>query len=103
MRHTEGVCAPDNHREPEKTLRTKKVKLPDGREIEGEIMPFQSGGEHWNEYLVEDGTVIKIKLVASEVVRLNGEYDQAGNPVYIVQSTNVLSVSVPDELLKEEP
>jgi len=84
-------------------VRTKKVKLPDGREIEGEIMPFQSGGEHWNEYLVEDGTVIKIKLVASEVVRLNGEYDQAGNPVYIVQSTNVLSVSAPDELLWEGP
>ena len=79
---------------------TKKIKLPDGREIVGEILHFQSGGEHWNEYLVEDGTMIKIKLVASEVVRLQGEYDAGGNPVYLVQSTNVMSVSAPEDLMQ---
>ena len=82
-------------------MRTKKVQLPDGREVEGQIFPFQTGGEHWNEYLVEDGTVVRIKLVATEVVRLDGEYDGEGNPVYLVQSTNVMAVDSPEHLKRK--
>lgn len=65
-------------------------------------MPFQSGGEHWNEYLVEDGSVLRVKLVATEVIRLDGQYDQEGNPIYILNSTNVLAVSSPEDLKREE-
>jgi hypothetical protein len=79
----------------------RKIKLADGREVEGEVVGFRAGGEHWNEYLVDDGTVIKIKLVATEVIRLEGEHDQVGNPVYFVQSTNVMSVDAPENLRRE--
>lgn len=65
-------------------------------------MPFQAGGEHWNEYLVEDGSVLRVKLVATEVVRVDGQYDQEGNPLYIVNSTNVLAVSSPEDLMRKE-
>jgi hypothetical protein len=78
--------------------RTRKVPLPDGTAAEGEVVGFQSHGEHWNEYLLDDGALLKMKLVVTEVVRLEGHYDAAGNPVYIVHSTNVLSADVPDEL-----
>ena len=61
-------------------------------------MTFRSGGEHWNEYLVDDGSVIKIKLVATEVVRLDDKFDQAGNPIYLVQSTYVMAVDAPEQL-----
>ena len=61
-------------------------------------MPFQTGGENFNEYLVEDGTVIKLKNVVTEILRLDGEYDPEGNPIYLVASANVPYVSAPDEL-----
>lgn len=59
---------------------------------------FQTGAEHWNEYLTDDGTVIRVKLVATEVLRVDGRYDAEGNPAYFVKSTNVTTVSAPDEL-----
>jgi hypothetical protein len=76
-----------------------------GREVEATVMPFQTGGEHFNEYLVEDGTVIKLKLVVTEILRLDDEYDAEGNPIYLVASANVPFVSAPDELRrkKEDP
>lgn len=80
----------------------RKVTFPDGSEVEGSIMTFRSSGEHWNEYLVDDGSVLRMKTVVTEVVRLDGQYDAQGNPVYFVASTNVLAVNAPDGLMKED-
>lgn len=82
--------------------RKKKVPNPlsPGEMADGTELTFQSGGEHWNEYLVDDGTVIRIKLVVTDVVRVDDAFDQEGNPVYVVASTNILTVSAPDDLKK---
>jgi hypothetical protein len=80
----------------------RKVPFPDGSEGEGTIMTFRSSAEHWNEYLVDDGSVIKIKLVATEILRLDDQYDVQGNPVYLVQSQNVMAVNSPENLRREE-
>lgn len=82
--------------------RKRKIRAPDGREIEATVMPFQAGGEHWNEYFLDDGSVLKLKVVVTEVLRLEGEFDPQGNPSYVAQSTNILAVSAPDELMKPE-
>jgi len=82
--------------------RKKKVAVGDGNFIEGTVMPFQTGGEHWNEYIVEDGSLLRVKLVATEVIRLDDQYDQEGNPVYILNSTNVMVVAAPDDLRREQ-
>ena len=79
----------------------RMIPLPDGRTVEGTIMGFQTGGEHWNEYLVDDGSVIRVKLVATEVLKVQGEYDPNGNPLYVVATTNISVVSSPDQLRKE--
>jgi hypothetical protein len=73
-----------------------------GREVQATVMPFQTGGEHFNEYLVEDGTVIKLKLVVTEILRLDDEYDSEVNPIYFVTSANVPFVSAPDELRRKK-
>ena len=78
--------------------RMRRVPLADGTEGDAEVVGFRASGEHWNEYLLDDRTVLKLKLVVTDVVRVDGQYDQAGNPVYVVQSTNVLAVDAPDEL-----
>jgi hypothetical protein len=79
----------------------RQIRLPNGDLVEGTVMPFQVGGEHWNEYFVEDGTVLRVKMVATEIVRLEGQYDQNGDPAYAVGSANVTSVSAPDRLRKK--
>jgi hypothetical protein len=69
-----------------------------GQQVEATVMPYQTGAENWNEYLVDDGTVIRVKLVVTEVLRVEGSYDQQGNPLYLINSTNVTTVSSPDNL-----
>jgi hypothetical protein len=77
--------------------RRKTVRLGN-QEFEGEVVPFRGDVEHWNEYLLDDGTVVRMKAVAMEMVRVDGQYDAEGNPLYIINSTNVTHVSAPDEL-----
>ena len=72
-----------------------------GRDVDGLELKFKSIREEWNEYDLEDGTTIRLKAVVTDVVRLNGEYDQEGNPVYVVKSGNMMVVKAPDELKKK--
>ena len=73
-----------------------------GRQVEAVQIDVNQSNEKWNEYLLEDGTVLKMKLVLKKVLRVDGEYDQEGNPVYVMQSTNVTTVNVPNPLKKKE-
>lgn len=77
-----------------------KITLPDGRSFDAVFVPARSANESWNEYLLEDGTVIRIKLVMTDVYRVEGLYDNEGNPVYHVKSSNVLTVLPPEHLKK---
>jgi hypothetical protein len=77
---------------------TRKFKNPGGEDVEAEVVGFRTTGEHWNEYLLEDGTLFKIKLVLTEIVRLKGQYDQSGNPVYAATHTQVTAVDAPESL-----
>ena len=80
--------------------RKKIVQLPGVGDVEAEIIPFRGDVEHWNEYLLDDGTVVRMKAVVTEIVRVDGHYDPEGNPAYIVFSANVTHVDAPDELKK---
>lgn len=81
--------------------RKKRIPTSDGGTVGALIMPFQTSLESFNEYLVEDGTVIQIKLVATEILKVEDQYDDQGNPVYVISSQNVTSVSVPEHLRKQ--
>lgn len=80
--------------------RRRRIRLGD-QEVEAVQLTFQSAGENWNEYLVNDGTVIKLKPVATEILRVADQYDPDGNPVYVVRSANVVVVSAPDNLRRQ--
>jgi len=79
----------------------EKFRLPNGQEADAEDIDIVQASEHWNQYLLEDGSTIKMKLVTTKIVRLVGQYDQLGNPVYFVNSTNVVSVECPPNLKKK--
>jgi hypothetical protein len=63
---------------------------------------FRAAGEFWNEYLVDDGSVLRLKIVMTEVNRLEGEYDDHGQPVYAIKSVNAMRVSAPKHLRRGE-
>jgi hypothetical protein len=81
---------------------TRKFKQSDGDEVEADVIGFRASGEHWNEYLLDDGTVFRIKLVVTEIARVKGVYDAKGDPVYAATHTQVTAVDSP-EGLKREP
>jgi hypothetical protein len=81
--------------------RKTRVNLPGVGEVEATVVGYRSGGENWNEYLADDGTVIRLKVVVTDVYRVDGEYDAEGNPIYVVRSNNVMSVSPPEELRRQ--
>ena len=73
-----------------------------GREVDATEIEFQTRKEDWNEYQLMDGTVIKMKLVVSEIFRIEGMYDEAGTPVYQIKSTNLPVVKSPDVLRRKK-
>lgn len=81
-------------------IRRKIQVAPGEPPKDAELIEVQQSSEQWNQYLLGDGTVIKLKVVVTEVWRVENEYDADGNPVYLVRSKNVLAVTSPDNLRK---
>ena len=67
-----------------------KFKVGD-REIEGDYVKYTALKEEWNEYLV-GGHIIRMKVVVSDIFKAKDLVDPQGNPVFYVQSGNVLNV-----------
>jgi len=77
---------------------TRRFRQSGGEEVEAEVVGFRAAGEYWNEYLLDDGTVFKIKLVVTEIARVTGQYDAKGDPVYLATHTQVTAVDAPESL-----
>ncbi len=77
-------------------------KIPfKGQEVDATEIDFQTRKEEWNDYQLMDGSVVKIKLVVTEIFKVPDEYDNEGNPVYVVRSKNVLAIRSPDNLKRK--
>jgi hypothetical protein len=83
-------------------MKERKQIAWDGREVEATEHLFRAAGEFWNDYLVDDGSVLRLKIVMTEVNRLEGEYDDDGQPVYAIKSVNAMRVSAPKHLRRGE-
>jgi hypothetical protein len=68
------------------------MKVPyQGREVEGKPVDFLIRKEDFNEYQLTDGKILRIKMVVTRIIRLEGEKGQDGNPIYYIQSQNVVA------------
>jgi hypothetical protein len=72
-----------------------KIRLPDGRQIEGIDLKFENSGDPTVELTVEDGALIRVKFFILSVIAIPGEKDPDGNPLYAVKSGNALTVVQP--------
>jgi len=78
-----------------------KTKLANGEEVEALNIPITQSVEKFSELTLDDGTTLLIKTTAIRVGRVIGKYDQKGEPIYNVQSANLVAVKhCPEELRK---
>ncbi|MDF2957503.1 MAG: hypothetical protein OD814_001125 [Candidatus Alkanophagales archaeon MCA70_species_1] len=89
------VLVPEEGVEPE-----LKIRTPNGRIVTGRKLNFRVVREEWNEYELEDGTRLYVKLVLADVVRTN-ELSPIGEPVYRISSQNVVRTRVSKRALEE--
>lgn len=67
--------------------------------MDGSEVGVSESTEKWSEVTLEDGTVIRIKPSVISAIRIDGQYDPEGNPMYGVKANNVVTiVSAPDHL-----
>jgi hypothetical protein len=82
----------------------RKVKIvnPAGKTVDGVEMDVEESIEKWSQFTFPDGTVMRAKLSIATATRLEGEYDQEGNPLYATRMTPTMILSsVPDHLKRK--
>ena len=79
--------------------RPTKVPTPDGKTLDGFEVPVVESTERWTEVKLEDGSVLRIKPSILSAIRVPGQYDPEGNPMYALKAMNTMVVaSAPDHL-----
>lgn len=74
-----------------------------GKEVSVTEVPIKTKSETYNEYVLEDGAVIRFAAVATAVFRVDDFWDAEGNPYYFVRNGTVVTpVNVPNELQRKQ-
>ena len=80
----------------------KRVRDHTGREFDGTVVEVVESTERFSDIKLQDGTSLRMKPVVTEVIRVDGQWDNEDNPLYIVRSANVMAVSYVAEALKKK-
>jgi hypothetical protein len=71
----------------------QKKKIPlFGTELEVADVPVLDSKEPYYEYDLEDGSHLRVKHVATAILRIEGQFLPDGSPVYFIMSSPVISV-----------
>ena len=73
---------------------TPASPLRDGVEV-----GVRESTERWSEVTLEDGSVLRLKPSVFSAIRIEGEYDPDGNPMYAVKAGQVLVIASAPETL----
>ncbi len=82
----------------------KESKVPFGpnQELKDAVLvDVVESKEPWAEYQLSDGASLKTKSVLFEIWRVKDEYDQEGNPMYVIKSGHLVNINAPDALKKK--
>jgi hypothetical protein len=82
--------------------RTKVMIQATGQTADGFDVPVEESSERWSEFKLEDGTIFRIKATLINAIRVDGQYDPQGNPMYVMNITPVIApVEIPEHLRKK--
>jgi hypothetical protein len=79
---------------------TKIVNPVDGKASDGMEVPVLESTERWTDIKLEDGSILRIKPSVMSAVRLTGQFDPEGNPMYMLRAANAMMVAEAPEHLK---
>ena len=81
----------------------KNFKIPlFGHDVEVVEVPILNSTEGFNDYELGDGSKIRLKIVATSILRLVGQFNADGDPIYIVKNGQVVTVlEAPDALRRK--
>lgn len=80
--------------------RKTKVQTPTGL-IDGFEVAVSESTERWTEVMLEDGSVLRLKPVVIAAIRIDGQFDPEGNPIYQLKVNQVMiTASAPERLRK---
>jgi S-adenosylhomocysteine hydrolase len=83
--------------------RKVKIKNPvTGEVVDAIDVPIEEARERWNEYTLEDGTVVRAKINLVSASRVPDMYDATGNPMYIMNATQSFAVVEAPERLRRK-
>jgi hypothetical protein len=82
-------------------MKTVKLNLGD-QTVEAESLSYKPINEPWSIYQLDDGSIIKVKLVISDVFKLPTSDPLTGLPQYMIRSSNVMSVEPLESLSKRD-
>ena len=80
--------------------RRARIRNARGELVEGTLVNVEESTERFSDIKLEDGTVMRIKVVVIDALRVDDQWDVDGHPVYVVKSNNVVVVSESPEELK---
>ena len=80
--------------------RRVRVQGPDGKPLDGYDIPIIESTERWTEIKLEDGSVLRVKPSILSAIRIPGQHDPDGNPMYILKATNAMIVAEAAEKYK---
>ena len=58
--------------------------------------------EEWNQYWLSDQTILRMRLIVHDIYRVIDQYTPAGDPIYVVKSSTIVSPDVSDSLKRKE-
>jgi hypothetical protein len=77
----------------ERGMSGSKRKMPVfGHEVDVTDVSIKRASEHFNEYELDDGTVLSVKSVATSMMRVEGQFTPDGRPIYIVLTSPAVRV-----------
>ena len=82
----------------------KRVPDPDDptRLTDGTVVKIVKAEEPFAYVHLDDGTIVSTKMTILEAIRIDGRWDQQGQPIYSFTQNVSLTVAAPPSLLKEE-
>jgi hypothetical protein len=88
---------------PKKAASVRSLMAPPGQ-ISGRRIPLKvkKTSEHWSEYILEDGATLRFRPVLIEISRVQGKFNDAGDPIYEFKVGQLVDTKVPPKLKKKK-
>ncbi len=68
---------------------------------EHELVEVTSSVENWSVYTLADGTIVRVKPIIAEFIKVIGKFNEEGEPIYMMKGGMVPSLRVPKRLMRK--